>query len=134
MTCRLIAPNRREWRTDMWVAAIDFQKAFDSIQHDAIWRSLRNHSVSEQYICLLKKLHADLRATVLTDVESDEYGIARGTKQGDPLSSLLFNSILLFNQQRTRTLGLGTKRAVASNRETRKEIAIPSSDLLTTFL
>ena len=33
----------------MWVAAIDFKKAFDSIQHDAIWRSLRNHSVSEQF-------------------------------------------------------------------------------------
>ena len=37
----------------MWVAAIDFKKAFDS-QHAAIWRCLRNHSVSEQYICVLK--------------------------------------------------------------------------------
>ena len=36
MTYRLIAPKSREWRTDMRVAAIDFQKAFDSIQHDAI--------------------------------------------------------------------------------------------------
>ena len=41
----------------MWVAAIDFKKAFDSIQHEAIWKSLRNHSVSEQYISLLKKLY-----------------------------------------------------------------------------
>ena len=78
----------------MCVAAIDFQKAFDSIQRDAIWSSLRNHSISEQYICLLKKLYADQRATVLTDVESDEFKIARGTKQGDLLSSLLCNSVL----------------------------------------
>ena len=59
----------------MWVAAIDFKKAFGSIQHESIWRSLRNHSVAP-------------------DVESDEFGVARGTKQGDTLSSLFFNSVL----------------------------------------
>ena len=41
-----------------------------------------------------EKLYTDQRATVLTDVESDEFGIARGTKHGDPLSTLLFNSFL----------------------------------------
>ena len=40
------------------------------------------------------KLCNDQRATVLTDVESDEFRIARGTKQGDLLSSLLFHSVL----------------------------------------
>ena len=71
----------------MWVAAIHLQKAFDSSHHDPNWRSLRNHSIGEQY-------YVDQRATVLTDVESDEFGIARGKNQGDPLSSLLFNSVL----------------------------------------
>ena len=74
--------------------AIDFNKAFDSFQHEATWNSLRNHSISEQYICFLTKQNTDQRATVLTDVESDEFSIARGTKQGDLLSSLLFNSVL----------------------------------------
>ena len=57
----------------MWVAAIDFKKAFDSFQHEAIRNSLRKHSISEQYNCLPKKLYTDQRATVLTDVESDEF-------------------------------------------------------------
>ena len=56
--------------------------------------STRDHSVSEQYICLLKKLYSDQRATVLTDVESDEFSIAPGIKEGVPLSSLFFNSVL----------------------------------------
>ena len=43
---------------------------------------------------LMKQLHADQHATILTHVESDEFDIARGTKQGDPLSSLLFKSVL----------------------------------------
>ena len=42
----------------------------------------------------LEKLYTNQRATARTDVESDEFGIARGTKQGGPLSSLLFNSVL----------------------------------------
>ena len=78
----------------MRVAAVDFKKAFDSIQHDAIWSSLRNHSISEQHICLLRKLSADQRATLLTDVESDDFRIARGTKQGDSSNSLFLNSVL----------------------------------------
>ena len=76
----------------MRVAAIDFKKAFES--HDAMWRSLRNHSISEQYTCLLKKLYADQCATLLTDLENDEFRIGGGTKQVDLLSSLLFKSVL----------------------------------------
>ena len=52
----------------MWVAAIDFKKAFDSTQHETIWNSLRKHSISVKYSCLLRKLSSDQRATVLTDV------------------------------------------------------------------
>ena len=93
----------------MWVAAIDFQKASDSMQHGVIWSFLRNCSISEYYTCLFQKLYADQRATVLTDVESDEFGIAHGTNEGDPLSSLLLNSVL---QTAMAKLKLGKKSLV----------------------
>ena len=50
--------------------------------------------VPEPYIQLLRSLYADQRGRVRTDVLSDEFNIQRGTKQGDPLSSLLFNALL----------------------------------------
>ena len=40
------------------------------------------------------KLYKDQKATVLTDEESDMFEIKKGTKQGDPLPSLLFNTVL----------------------------------------
>ena len=50
---------------------------------------------------------------MLTDVEGDEFGIARGTKQGDPLSSLFFNSVLRSAMERDMEIwiekGLGIK-------------------------
>ena len=47
MTYKLISQRSREWETDMRVAATDIKKALDSVQHEAIWRSLRNQSISE---------------------------------------------------------------------------------------
>ena len=46
------------------------------------------------YIILLKKLYRDQKASVLADEESNMFEIKKGTKQGDPLSSLLFNMVL----------------------------------------
>ena len=57
MTYKLISQRSREWETDMRVAAMDIKKALDSVQHEAIWRSLRNQSISEY----LKIVHRPTR-------------------------------------------------------------------------
>ena len=46
---------------------------------------------------LLQRLYSQQEGTVLTDKESDVFSIKRGTKQGDPLSSLLFNPVLQYS-------------------------------------
>ena len=48
----------------MWIATVDFAKAFDTIHHEAIWRALARFEVDTPYISLLKKLNADQHATV----------------------------------------------------------------------
>ena len=40
------------------------------------------------------KIYKDQKASVQTGVESNMFEIKKGTKQGDPLSSLLFNTVL----------------------------------------
>ena len=77
----------------MWVATIDFTKAFDSITHKSIWKALKSCGINHEYISLLKKIYKDQKASVQTDVESNMFEIKKGTKQGDPLSSLLFNTV-----------------------------------------
>ena len=73
----------------MWTATIDFTKASDSITHQSIWNALKSCNIEYDYISLLKKIYKDQKASVQTDVESDMFEIKKGTKQGDPLSSLL---------------------------------------------
>ena len=69
-------------------------KAFDSITHKSIWNALKSCGTEHDYISFLKKLYRDQKASVLTDEESNMFEIKKGTKQCDPLSSLLFNVVL----------------------------------------
>ena len=79
-TYRMIEQKCHEWRIKMWTATIDFTKAFGSITHKSIWKALES--------C------RDQKASVPTDEESNMFEIRKGTKQGDPLSSSLFNMVL----------------------------------------
>ena len=73
---------------------VDVTKAFDSITHKSIWDALKSCNIDHDYISLLKKIYGDQKASVQTDEESNVFEIRKGTKQGDPLSSLLFNTVL----------------------------------------
>ena len=78
----------------MWVATIDFMKACDSVTHNSIWDALKFCGIEQEYMNLLKRLYKNQKAAVMTDKESDMFEIKKGTTQGDPLSSLLFNTVL----------------------------------------
>ena len=97
-TYRLIEQKCHEWGIKMWTATVDFTKVFDSISHKSIWEALKSCNVNYGYIRLLrKKICRDQKASVQTDEESNIFDIQKGTKQGDPMSSLLFNTVLQYS-------------------------------------
>ena len=86
---------------------------FDSTSHQSPWKELEKCGVESQHTSLLRRLYADQKGTVLTDNESDMFEIKRATKQGDPLSSLLFNIVLqmalkddVTRWQKTKIMGI----------------------------
>ena len=97
MVYRILEQRCREWGVPLNISTFDFTKAFDSIKHSALWKSLRFYGVKPAYVRLLQRLYSHQEGTVLTDKESDVFSIKRGTKQGDPLSSLLFNTVLQYS-------------------------------------
>ena len=97
MVYRVLEQRCREWGVPLYISTIDFTKAFDRIKHSALWSSLQFYGIEPAYVKLLQRLHSQQVGTVLTDKESDVFPIKLGTKQGDPLSSLLFNTVLQFS-------------------------------------
>ena len=93
-TYRMIEQKCHEWSIKLWIATIDFTKAFDSITHKSIWKAVKSCGINHEYISFLKKIYKDKNASVQTDVESNMFEFKKGTKQVDPLSGLLFNTVL----------------------------------------
>jgi hypothetical protein len=73
---------------------LDFKKAFDTIKHESIWNSLEEQGVPYTYIDTLQKLYTGQAAAVQCDAKSKSFDIKRGTKQGDPISPILFNAVV----------------------------------------
>ena len=89
-----LAERHNEFGIPLWVATIDFKKAFDTINHSILWEALGEQEIERTYIEMLQHLYARQTAKVRTDTASRKFDIGRGTKQGDPISPPLFNAVI----------------------------------------
>jgi retron-type reverse transcriptase len=92
-TITIIAEKCAEFGIPLWVATLDFKKAFDSISHDSIWDAIGVQGVEPIYINALAKLYEDQSAQVFAEELSRNFKIEKGTKQGDLVSPILVNAV-----------------------------------------
>ena len=76
--------------TDM--CFIDYAKAFDCVDHNKLWKILKEIGLSEHMTCLLRNLYAGQEAIVRTGHRTtDWFQIGKGVRQVCILSPCLFN-------------------------------------------
>ena len=73
---------------------MDFQQAFDTLGHDALWPALLEQKVTNNYVNSLRKLYTNQIGCVWSDRTSKKFSIERGTNQGDPLSPVCLMQLL----------------------------------------
>lgn len=71
---------------------LDAQNAFDRLEWRYLWRVLKEFKFGPNFIRMVQILYSNPSARVFTGgISSEPFGIFRGTRQGCPLSPLLFN-------------------------------------------
>ena len=64
-----IMEKAREFQKNIYFCFIDYVKAFDSVDHNKLWKILKEMGIPDHLTCLLRNLYADQEATVRTDME-----------------------------------------------------------------
>ena len=71
---------------------MDYAKACDCVDHNKLWKLLKEMGIPDHLTCLLRRLYAGQEATVRTGSgTTDWFQIGKGVCQGRLLSSCLFN-------------------------------------------
>ena len=81
----------REFQKSIYFCFIDYAKAFDCVDHNKLWKILKEMRIPDHLICLLRDLYAGQEATVRTGRGTTGwFQIGKGVPQGCILSPCLF--------------------------------------------
>ena len=104
-----IHKKAREFQKNIYFCFIDYAKAFDCVDHNKLWKILKEMGIPDHLTCLLRNLYAAQEATVRTGHgTTDWFQIGKGVCQGCILSPHLFN---LYAEYIMRNTGLGEAKA-----------------------
>ena len=104
-----IIKKEREFQKNIYFCFIDYAKAFDCVDHNKLWKILKEMGILDPLTCLLRNQYAGQEATVRTGHgTTNSFQIGKGVHQGCILSPCLFN---LYAEYIMRNAGLEEAQA-----------------------
>ena len=56
--------NQGNFKENIYLCFIDYVKVFDCVDHDKLWKALRQMGISDHFTCLLRNLYVSQESTV----------------------------------------------------------------------
>jgi len=69
---RWIIEKAREFHKNIYFCFIDYDKSFDCVDHNKLWKILKEMGIPDHFTCLLRNLYAGQEATVRTRHETTD--------------------------------------------------------------
>ena len=76
-----IIKKAREFQKNIYICLFDYAKAFDWVDHNNLWKILKDMGIPDHPTCLLRNLYAGQEATVSTGHgTTDGFKIEKGVR------------------------------------------------------
>uniref|UniRef100_A0A8D8XXM4 Craniofacial development protein 2 n=1 Tax=Cacopsylla melanoneura TaxID=428564 RepID=A0A8D8XXM4_9HEMI len=94
-TLRIIIEQSAEYQAPLYLTFVDFEKAFDSLSRDAIWKALHKFKIPQKLINIIKATYDNYSCRVIHEGKvSDPFQVQTGVKQGCQISPIIFLMVL----------------------------------------
>ena len=127
-TSRWIIEKAREFQENIYFCFIDYAKAFDCMDHNKLWKILKEMGIPGHLTCLLRNMYAGQEATVrIGHGTTDWFQIGKGVRQGCVLSPCLFNlyaddtTLMAESEEELKSLLMKVKEERSEERRVGKE-------------
>lgn len=93
-TLRQVIERSREFQRPLAVVFVDYEKAFDTVEYNAVHNALIRQNVQPKYVRLLDNINTGCSTQITLFQRPIEIPIERGVRQGDTISPKLFTAAL----------------------------------------
>ncbi|PIK60804.1 endonuclease-reverse transcriptase [Apostichopus japonicus] len=77
----------------LWLMLVDYSKAFDTVNHAVLWKTLLDYGTPKHLVWLLERLYSEATGVIrVEDDHTDQFPFEKGVRQGCIVSPLLFNA------------------------------------------
>ena len=80
-----------EWNSNLYICFIDFEKAFDSVHRETLWKLLKIYGIPDKLVNMIKAMYRSSKCAVIDRIETSQwFDVKSRVKQGCVMSGLLF--------------------------------------------
>ena len=75
--------KKQEFQKNIYFCFIDYAKAFDYVDHNKLWKTLKEMEIPDLFTCLLRNLYATVRKKVTVRTRrgtTDSFKIGKGVR------------------------------------------------------
>ena len=81
-TLRIIVEQSMEWNPSLYINFVDYEKPFDSLDRDTLWKLLQHYGIPDKLISLIRNCYEDTACKVIHAGQlTDSFMVKTGVKQ-----------------------------------------------------